>query len=368
MLLTKIRAEMFRNYKSFEISPAQGLNIFIGHNAQGKTNLLESIYFNLNASSFRAGSDREVINWQANACNVISFIRHGKREYKQTVAVNREGKKKILVNGVEKKKKDLLHTGVILFTPDDLNLVKNSPGERRKFLDYEIGPFYPNYKYYLGQYLKILSHRNSVLKNIRNNVEGLDALDVWNDQLVINGTNILLGRIEVLKKLTPLIKRWHSLITQGTEKLEINYLSSLNLKKPLQKQDIHNSFIESIKKFRDQEIRRCQSLVGPHRDDVVFLINGREVKVYGSQGQHRTLVLSLKLAQVSFFKQQFNTNPILLLDDVLSELDNKRREVLLSGIKEGIQTFITTNDFFYKDLINGKYKLFTIREGEVASN
>ncbi|MBM7855833.1 DNA replication and repair protein RecF [Desulfohalotomaculum tongense] len=368
MHILKIRAEWFRNYNCLEFEPHRNLNIITGLNAQGKTNLLEAIFFNLSGRSFRTNNLKEVISWQSDYCSVANVVAMENRQWKQSVAVNKAGNKKIFINGVEKKKKDLRHSGVILFTPDDLALIKNSPAERRKFLDQEIGSFYPAHARSIQQYAKVLSHRNRLLKNARNK-SNLDTamLEIWDQQLVTSGTSVLLGRLLILKKLAPLAIKWYNLMTGGKENLEIRYMSSLKIEIPVDNKKLKERFYQVLKEVRGEEIKRCQTLAGPHRDDVIFFINGKDARIFGSQGQQRTVVLSLKLAQVTLWTREYQSKPVLLLDDVLFELDKTRQEMLLTKAREGIQTFVTTSQFNSHDL-NQQYRLFTVENGRLISS
>ncbi|MTI80696.1 MAG: DNA replication/repair protein RecF [Firmicutes bacterium] len=366
MYIQKIRAEWFRNYKHLVLEPHSKLNIITGLNAQGKTNLLESIYFNINGKSFRTKNLKEMINWQSDYCSVINIINKNGRQWKQSVAYNNNGTKKITINGLEKKNKDFNRSGVIVFTPDDLTLIKNSPSERRKFLDQEVGSFYTSYSKVYQNFSKVLSHRNQLLKSSYKKLDNV-MLDTWDDQLVTSGINVLMGRLSILKKLAPLAIKWYNLITDGYERLEIRYLSSLEIEPAYDEKILINKFYQVLKNVRNDEIKRKQTLVGPHRDDVIFFINGRDARNYGSQGQQRTLVLSLKLALISLWSKEYQTDPILLLDDVLFELDHKRQKFLLSEVNKGIQTFVTTNHLNTDNLLHNDFKLFTAKNGQIKN-
>lgn len=357
---------MFRNYTSLELNPHPGLNIITGKNAQGKTNLLEAIFFNLNGGSFRTNTDKDLIFWQKDYTNVVTVIENNNRRWKQAVAVNNTGQKKFFINGVEKKKKELGHSGVVLFTPDDLALIKSSPLVRRRFLDQEVGPFHPGYIYNIQQYNRVLTHRNRLLKNIRIGKESSVMLEVWDEQLVSIGTSVLLGRLSILKKLAPYVIKWYRTMTDGKEELEIRYLSSLKIEAPIDENRLKTKFHQVLKESRSEEIKKCQTTAGPHRDDVIFFINGKDARNFGSQGQQRTIVLSLKMAQVSLWSEENNSKPILLLDDVLFELDKYRQEMLLLKIKEGIQTFITTSQFTNSIKLESDYKLFMVNNGVIV--
>lgn len=339
------------------------MNIITGRNAQGKTNLLESIFFNLNGYSFRANPEKDLINWQRDFSNVVTVLENQKQRWQQTVAINKNGQKKFLINGVARKRKELGHSGVVLFTPDDLALVKSSPQVRRKFLDQEVGPFYPGYRHYLQQFNKVLTHRNHLLKSIRAGRESSAMLELWDQQLVENGVNVLLGRLAILKKMAPHVIRWYH--SMGQENLEIRYLSSLKIEPPVDETHLREKFNQLLKKMRSQEIYKCQTSIGPHRDDITFFINGQDARYFGSQGQQRTVVLSLKMAQVSLWSEEYNANPILLLDDVLFELDRYRQKMLLSKIDQDVQTFITTNQFYENMNLGSSGKFYTVSNGVI---
>ena len=354
---------MFRNYQQVEISPHADLNIIIGKNAQGKTNLLEAIFFNINGCSFRAVNDKDVINWQNDYCSVTAVVENNGYKWKQTAAFHKTGSKKFFINGVEKKKKDLKSFGVVLFTPDDLTLIKNSPAVRRKFLDQEVGSFYNTYTDLISKYNKIVNQRNHLLKSIRAAKENALLLDVWNQQLVDNGTSVLLLRLEILKKLAPIVKKWYYELTDGKEKLDLKYLSSLKIEAPADENSLKKRFYQVLNEIQTEEIKRCQTLVGPHRDDICFFVDDKNARSFGSQGQQRTIVLSLKLALMTLFNKEFNSNPIVLLDDVLFELDEVRQNMLLDKLNNGVQTFITANQFNQQILKDKNYRLFKTENG-----
>lgn len=361
--IMKIRAEMFRNFQHLELTPHPELNIITGRNAQGKTNLLEAIFFNLNGRSFRATTDKDLIYWQQDHCNVVTMLAKDHRQWKQVVAINKSGQKKITINNVAKTRKELNHSGVILFTPDDLTLIKNSPQVRRRFLDQELAPFQVGYSHYYQQFSKALTHRNHLLRNIRAGKESSAMLELWDKQLVENGINLLLARFSILKKLAPYAIRLYREIAK--ENLEIRYLSSLKIDPPVDEAQLIFKFNQLLKEVRPQEVARCQTLIGPHRDDIIFLINGQDARDFGSQGQQRTIVLSLKMALVLLSKEKHSDEPILLLDDVLFELDHYRQQVLLAKIKEGVQTFITTTKLPEKINLPNHYQLYTVDNGVV---
>jgi len=332
----------FRNYLSASFVPHPAINIITGSNAQGKTNLLESIYYSLRGRSFRAEKDKDVINWQANTATINTEIEVSARNFLLQWLI-KTGDKKLRVNGADTPRSGLDHFGVVLFCPEDLYLVKGSPQQRRRFLDYEVGPLDPGYNHAWKQYTRVLTQRNTLLKEIRDRRSSQDLLEIWDDQLYRHGARVIFLRLKTLKKLIPIARQIHAGLTNGQEELQAKYLSSLVLEPGLTEEQIHVIFARASRKVRNAEIQRCQTLLGPHRDDISLSINGIEAKTFGSQGQQRTLTLSLKLCQMELWQREFNNYPVLLLDDVLFELDRSRQTMLIDRLMDKVQTFITTS-------------------------
>lgn len=370
MFLKKVFLKNFRNYAWQEVELQEGINIFFGENAQGKTNLLESIALLSTGKSYRALKDQELIRWQEKEFLVKAIGEREKRTLTIEVSFSLEGKKLVKINGQEQKKISsllgLLNT--VIFAPADLQLIQGSPGERRKFLDWEISQISPKYHYDLQQYYRSLQQRNNLLKGIREKKQNFDLLAVWDEQVTELGSKLIKKRIDCLKKLAILAKLMHRKITAQRETLELNYLSSLNLveEKITQEKEIKNIFKQKLEKIREEEIYRGITLLGPHRDDFSSTINGIDVKTFGSQGQQRTAVLSLKLAELEFIKSECGEYPLLLLDDVMSELDKERREHLLRVVQNRIQTFITTTNLkdFPENFLT-EVKLFSVLKGKI---
>ncbi|ABO48556.1 DNA replication and repair protein RecF [Desulforamulus reducens MI-1] len=342
MRVKKLSLRNFRNYKEAQFIPHPSINIITGPNAQGKTNLLEAIYYSLRGCSFRAEKDRDVTNWESNHTVINTEVNLSSRLIKLQWKIQ-EGSKKLSLNGVERPRSELDLFGVVLFCPEDLSLIKGSPQERRHFLDYEVGTLSPGYSQLWRQYAKILSQRNSLLKEIRDHRSKQEVLEVWDEQLYRYGAKVIYLRLQVLKKLIPIARKTHFGLTGGTEELQAKYLSSLVLEPGLSEGQIYQVFSSSSKKIRQMELKRCQTLLGPHRDDLSLAINGVEAKTFGSQGQQRTVTLSLKLSQLDLWYHEFGEYPVLLLDDVLFELDRSRQNMLIDKILNKVQTFITTS-------------------------
>lgn len=343
----------------------EGINIFYGENAQGKTNLLESIYLLSLGKSYRALRDQELVRWQEKDFIIKGIGEKEKRTLTIEVSFSLDGKKLVKVNGQEQKKISSL-LGLlkgVIFSPGDLQLIQGSPSERRKFLDLEISQISPKYHHDLQQYHRSLQQRNNLLKTLREKKQDPKLLEVWNEQIIQLGSGIMQKRIECLRKLAILAKLTHRKITAQTETLELNYLSSLG---ELEGKEIKEIFRQKLETIKEEEIYRGITLLGPHRDDFSSFINGFDVKTFGSQGQQRTAVLSLKLAELEFIKSESGEYPLLLLDDVMSELDQDRRDHLLRVVRNRIQTFITTTDLkdFPPEFLE-EAQLFQIKKGRI---
>lgn len=369
MLLKEIQLRHYRNYKHAEASFSPGINVFIGENAQGKTNLMESIYVLAMARSHRTVNDRELIQWQEEFAKVTGRVEKKNTSLPLEIVVSKKGKKAKL-NHLEQKKLSAYigHLNIILFAPEDLSIVKGSPSVRRKFLDMEMGQMSAVYLHHLVQYQKILKQRNHYLKQIVSNRGKGDFvyLDVLTEQLAVEGAAVLKDRFRFTKRLQEWAQPIHSDITQEKEILEITYSCSV----PVQnKEDMDLIFIDMMElysKNRERELEQGTTVTGPHRDDLRFYINGKNVQTYGSQGQQRTTALSVKLAEIELMKEMTGEYPVLLLDDVLSELDDERQTHLLKAIQNKVQTFLTTTSLegVKRHLIDHP-RIFRITSGEI---
>lgn len=350
MKILSLNLKNFRNYKFQKIDFCQGVNIIVGLNAQGKSNLLEAINYLSVFSSFRSAKDIDMVRWGQSYFLVEGLIKKNSGEYYLSLAYNAENKKVLKINGNKQKKvSDVLGVfNSVVFSPEDLNIIKTGPQARRKFLDKEIIQLFPAYYFSLNQYQKILGQRNNLLREIRENTNKKEMLMIWNQQLIDHGSRIIKKRLDILQKLAPLARLTHRKITNGEEDLEISYESLvLDNEKNLKNFTLENIkylFNNQLDKNYKAEIYRGVSLIGPHRDDLVLTVNGVDVRKYGSQGQQRTTALSLKIAELELVKAETGEYPVLLLDDVMSELDEKRRNHLLFFVGGKVQTFITTTD------------------------
>jgi DNA replication and repair protein RecF len=334
----------FRNYAKAEIHFENSVNVIIGENAQGKTNVLEAIYMLAMAKSHRTTFDKELIHWDEDYAKIEGRIQKVRGGLPLELIVSRKGKK-AKVNHLERKKlSQYIGTlNVVMFAPEDLYLVKGSPGVRRRFIDMEIGQVYPVYMHQMNQYHKLLGQRNALLKTLQRRRENKDMmLDILTGQLSELAARIVRKRYEFINLLQQRARPIHRSISRDLEMLGIRYKSSVEVSEKEELSKMTDEYEAAFAKLKEREIERGVTLVGPHRDDIGLSINEKDVQTYGSQGQQRTTALSLKLAEIELIKNETDEYPILLLDDVLSELDDYRQSHLLGTIQGKVQTFVTT--------------------------
>ncbi|MBD2871743.1 DNA replication/repair protein RecF [Paenibacillus arenilitoris] len=343
MFLTSIQLQNYRNYDELDLQTTNKVNVFLGPNAQGKTNLLEAIFVLALSKSHRTSKDKELIGWQSESARIGGSVDKKYGTVKLDLLFSAQGKK-AKINGLEQRKlSDFIGSvNVVMFAPEDLEIVKGTPGVRRRFLDMEIGQVQPGYLHTLQQYGKVLQQRNNFLKASYGGGPNATMLDVWNMQLAEHGVKIMKKREHFIHKLQTYAEQIHSGITNGTERLTIEYRPSFDTDALQDESVLFNQFMIKLTQVKDQEIRRGVTLAGPHRDDLAFFINGKEAQIFGSQGQQRTTALSLKLAEIELINEEIGEYPLLLLDDVLSELDQNRQTQLIETFQSKVQTFITT--------------------------
>ncbi|MGM0501539.1 MAG: DNA replication/repair protein RecF [Bacillota bacterium] len=366
MYLSQLFLNKFRNYSEQYVQFNQNLNLIIGENAQGKTNLLEAIYLLGTGDSHRTNINSELVNWKQNGFYLKGELIKKSQDYKLEMKL-KNGSKEIRVNDNKlEKTSDLLgYLNVIIFSPEDLELVKGSPRLRRKFINLELSQIQPYYKHNLKEYNQVVKQRNNLLKKIRDANAPDNMLEVWNQQLVELGTKIIKKRLEALDKLKVLARLMQRKLTNGTESLKLKYDSKLNIKHNSSKSEIKEKFTTYLKKNKKKEIERGVTTIGPHRDDISLSVNEVDIRKYGSQGQQRTTALALKLSELEFMKSEIGEYPVLLLDDVFSELDNKRSEYLLETIKNKIQTFITSTNLKRLEDLTQEHTTYKIKNGSV---
>ena len=361
MKLKSLKLKNYRNCENIEMDFCDFKNLIIGKNAQGKTNILESIYFLSNLKSVRTSNNLDLIKFEKEKAEINAVLEKNNTNVEMDFSYNDEKKKTFAINKVKSNQKDFKQVlKTVLFSSEDLLLLRGAPEDRRKWLDRAISQIYPLYDDRLSKYEKIRIQKNNLLKN-----EKLDKslLDVYNEQLAIAGSNVIYLRKKYLSEIEKIAQQKHSKISEE-EKLKMIYSSTFELGETIE--EILENYKKSLEENYNEEIRRLQTLIGPHRDDIVFYINEKESTKFASQGQQRTIVLSLKMAEIDIIKEKIGTSPVLLLDDVLAELDDLRQNYLLNSIDKETQTIITSvdtlfiNDEFLKDV-----KIFKIENGNI---
>jgi len=360
MILKQLYLENFRNYQTLNIVFDKALNIIYGNNAQGKTNILEAIYVCATSKSHRTHTFREMIRMDCEDAHIRTEIEKDETDYGIDVHLKSTGKKQFAINKLPVKKMDellgVLH--VIMFSPEDLSLIKSGPKERRRFIDIELSQLNAIYYHYLHQYHKLLKQRNALLKNCQKNPsnENLEQLDIWDTQFVHYGIKVIEFRERFIYDLNIIYQKRHYEISGGSEQMDLKYDKNVDVEE----------FENKLKRNQQKDIRFGSTSVGPHRDDLIFDLNGVDLRKYGSQGQQRTAALSLKLSEIDLVIERKEEKPILLLDDVLSELDASRQVYLMEHLS-GIQTFITCTgieDFIRQD--SREKKFHQVISGKIA--
>ena len=337
------------------------INIIYGDNAQGKTNILESMYVCATSKSHRGSKDREIIRFDNDESHIKVNVKKNDMNYRIDMHLKKNKPKGIAVNGIPIKRAAELFgiLNIVFFSPEDLNIIKNGPSERRRFIDMELSQLDKIYLDCLINYNKVVNQRNSLLKEyaFSGREDIISSLDIWDMQLVKYGNDVIKSREKFVKEINDLVKSIHTKLSGDREQLEIIY-------EPCVKEQ---DFESELVRVRDRDLKFKCTNIGPHKDDMCFLINGMDVRKYGSQGQQRTAALSLKLAEIELVKQIIHDTPVLFLDDVLSELDSRRQNFLLDSIGN-IQTMITCTGL--DEFINNRFsinKIFKVVNGTVSS-
>jgi len=340
MYIKKIILKDFRNYEEEELIFDENVNLILGNNAQGKTNLLEAIYITSIGKSFRSNKDSEMVRFGSDFGKVYVETLKDDFDGSVEIIIDRNSKKFVKVDGVKIKKSSQLlkNVYIVIFSPEDLKIVKDEPEKRRKFIDRELCQIKPSYYDNLNNYKKVLLQRNTYLKEI--NVDS-SVLDIWDVQLAKYGAQVMISRKKFIDKINKISCGIHSDITNGGENLKIIYYPNIEYEEDLKKQE--EVFYKVLKSSFDNDMRQRTTTKGPHKDDLEFFINDINVRSFGSQGQQRTAALSLKLAEISIIEEETGEKPILLLDDVMSELDSSRQEFLIKSLAD-IQLFVTTTE------------------------
>ena len=344
MKLTNLQLQNFRNYESVQLEFTDGVHVFIGENAQGKTNLMESIYALAMTKSHRTTNDKELIGWNKEFATIKGNVEKTATKTNLELQFSKKGKI-AKVNYLEQKRLSsyLGNLNVILFAPENLTLVKGSPQNRRKFVDMELGQMSSLYLYDLVEYNRVLKQRNTYLKQLAIKKKQPDEyLEVLSEMLSELASKIVFHRLDFMKQLEALAIPIHDQLSLGREKFSVSYQATIPLEDGLTPSQMKEIYINQFKKNQTREADQATTLIGPHRDDLIFYLNEVPVQTYGSQGQQRSTVLSLKLAEIELMKLSTGEYPLLLLDDVLSELDDDRQTHLIKAIENKVQTFITT--------------------------
>ena len=360
MIVKSLKLKNFRNYDLLNLEFDPTTNIFYGDNAQGKTNILESIYLTGTTKSHRGTKDRDLIHFGEEEAHIETIIEKRGIPFHIDIHLKKNSPKGIAINKIPIKKASELFgiINIVFFSPEDLNIIKNGPAERRKFIDMELSQLDKLYLNDLSNYNRIVNQRNKLLKDIFDRRDLADTLDVWDMQLVHYGKKVIERRELFIEQMNDIIGNVHEKLTGGKERLELIY--EPGVKKEL--------FEESLFKNRERDMRMKSTSIGPHRDDICFMCGDFDIRKFGSQGQQRTSALSLKLSEIELVKQEVKDTPILLLDDVLSELDKHRQNYLLDSIKD-VQTLITCTGL--DDFVNKRFfinKIFHVEQGHVVKD
>ena len=361
MIVESVELKDIRNYEFLDMNFNEHVNIIYGDNAQGKTNILESIYMCSTSKSHRGSKDREIVRFGKDESHIkLNVLKHGMK-YRIDMHLKKSKTKGIAVNGIPIKKAVELFgiINIVFFSPEDLNIIKNGPSERRRFMDMELSQLDKIYLSNLVNYNKVLNQRNKLLKDIAfsPSEQLMQTLDIWDMQLVKYGSLIIKGRKSFIEKINTIISDIHSRLTGGIENIKVCYVPDVDV----------NDFEEEVGNSRQKDIKYKVTGKGPHKDDLIFLINDNDVRKYGSQGQQRTAALSLKLSEIELVKLVIKDTPVLLLDDVLSELDSNRQNFLINSIGD-IQTIVTCTGL--EEFINNRMninKIFKVTDGHVVN-
>ncbi|WP_101773723.1 DNA replication/repair protein RecF [Peptostreptococcus faecalis] len=364
MYIDSLKLINYRNYDNLHVEFNKDINLIVGKNGQGKTNIVESLTLMSIGKSFRSSKDKEIIKFgKDNLYCGCTFLKNGLGK-KIEVMVTKD-KKGIKVNGVSIKSiQELLGTlNVVVFSPEDLKLVKDGPKERRGFIDREISQIMPRYYSNLTMYNKTINQRNKVLKS--NKIDH-NLLDVYDEHLSLYGSEIYSTRMKFIEKLSKISNKLHNSLTSNSENMSIIYKSQINITEDDTVDTIKDKMDVKLKDSREHDIFYRSTKIGPHRDDLSIFVNDIDVRLYGSQGQQRTVSISLKLSEIELIKQELGDYPVLILDDVFSELDQTRQRMLVEKLGD-IQMFVTSADPLHKNILGKKnYTIFNIEEGKIV--
>ena len=358
MYIESVQLQNFRNYRELHLNFDKGTNIFYGDNAQGKTNILESVYICGTTKSHKGSKDKEIIRFGEEESHIRMMVKKDELSYKIDMHLRKNKAKGVAINGLPiKKARELFGIeNLVFFSPEDLGIIKNGPAERRRFIDMELCQLDKLYLHELSNYNKVIIQRNKLLKECSFNSQYEEMLDIWDMQLVKYGKKLIESRERFVEELGVIVAEIHRNLTGGREELMVRYEKNVSA----------DEFERKLQTSRKRDLKVKMSMTGPHRDDLLFEVKGVDIRRFGSQGQQRTAALSLKLAEIELVKRAIKDTPVLLLDDVLSELDSSRQQYLLDSIHD-IQTLITCTGI--DDFIENKFqlnKVFHVADGVVC--
>lgn len=358
MVIKSLKLKNYRNYELLDMTFDSKTNILYGDNAQGKTNILEALYLSGTTKSHRGTKDRDLIQFGRDESHLETIVEKNGMEFQIDMHLKKNSPKGIAINKIPIRKASELFGIVhfVFFSPEDLNIIKDGPAGRRRFIDLELSQIDKVYLSNLSNYNRIINQRNSLLKELYRQEHLMDTLDIWDMQLAQYGEKVMEGRQKFIQQVNQIISDIHYKLTGGRERITLSYESSIG----------NLSLEQALKKNRERDIRMKSTSVGPHRDDLCFLSGDLDIRKFGSQGQQRTAALSLKLSEIELVKEVIRDTPILLLDDVLSELDKHRQNYLLDSIHD-IQTVITCTGL--DEFVNHRFsinKIFRVESGNVT--
>lgn len=358
MVIKSLKLKNYRNYELLDMTFDSKTNILYGDNAQGKTNILEALYLSGTTKSHRGTKDRDLIQFGREESHLETIVEKKGMEFQIDMHLKKNSPKGIAINKIPIRKASELFGIVhfVFFSPEDLNIIKDGPAGRRRFIDLELSQIDKVYLSNLSNYNRIINQRNSLLKELYRQEHLMDTLDIWDMQLAQYGEKVMEGRQKFIQQVNQIISDIHYKLTGGRERITLSYESSIG----------NLSLEQALKKNRERDIRMKSTSIGPHRDDLCFLSGDLDIRKFGSQGQQRTAALSLKLSEIELVKEVIRDTPILLLDDVLSELDKHRQNYLLDSIHD-IQTVITCTGL--DEFVNHRFsinKIFRVESGNVT--
>ena len=358
MKIKSLRLKDYRNYNLLKLDFDAAANIFYGDNAQGKTNILEAVYLSGITKSHRGAKDRDLIRFGKEEAHIETVVEKKGIEYQLDMHLKKNSPKGIAVNKIPIRKASELFgiVNLVFFSPEDLNIIKNGPSERRRFVDMELSQLDRVYLSDLYNYNRVVNQRNHLLKGGRDSGNIVDTLDIWDLQLIQYGNKIIERRKLFVQQLNEIIYDIHKKLSGDKEELVIKYEPDVLIE----------DYEKALLSCQEKDVKLKQTTVGPHRDDFSFMVGDIDIRKFGSQGQQRTAALSLKLSEIELVKKLTKENPVLLLDDVLSELDSNRQNYLLSTIGD-IQTIITCTGL--DEFVNNRFeidKVFKIENGRIA--